>query len=220
MPKKKIYSYEGSSLVVSWDRMRCIHAAECVHRLPAVFDPDRRPWIEPDRESAEEVARVVVQCPTGALHFTSPSGRRREPIPESNVARLVVDGPVYLSGDIELKSPDGTTESENRVALCRCGASQNKPFCDNSHVDASFSDRGELGAPMLGRSDESGSAVQSIEISTVENGPVLLRGPIEIRSADGSDTHRGAKVALCRCGESRNRPYCDGSHAAAGFGAE
>jgi CDGSH-type Zn-finger protein/uncharacterized Fe-S cluster protein YjdI len=219
MSKKKIYEFEGADVIVRWDRARCIHAEKCVHGSPEAFDPNRRPWIEPDHVDADEVARVVWDCPTGALHYERTDGGDAEPIPSSNVARLVVDGPVYVEGKIVFKFPNGALGSENRVALCRCGDSKNKPYCDNSHIEAGFTDDGSLGTAMLapGEGDDPGAR---LELSSAPNGPLLVKGPIEIQSADGTDAQSGVKGALCRCGASRNRPYCDGSHAAAGFEAE
>jgi len=57
-------------------------------------------------------------------------------------------------------------------------------------------------------------------LSTVPNGPVLFKGPLEIFGADDGDSQSGSKGALCRCGASSNKPYCDGSHVAAGFEAD
>ncbi|MDX1644676.1 MAG: (4Fe-4S)-binding protein, partial [Thermoanaerobaculia bacterium] len=64
--ERKIRRYETDDLTVLYDVERCIHAEECVHGLPQVFDPDRRPWIEPGEAPAEDVARVIRRCPTGA----------------------------------------------------------------------------------------------------------------------------------------------------------
>jgi uncharacterized Fe-S cluster protein YjdI len=86
MSKKKIYEFEGADVIVRWDRARCIHTEECVHGSPEAFDPSRRPWIEPDRVDADEVAKVVWDCPTGALHFERKDGGTAEPTPGSHVA--------------------------------------------------------------------------------------------------------------------------------------
>jgi hypothetical protein len=110
-----------------------------VRGLPAVFDPDRRPWIDPNAASAEEIVAVVQRCPTGALHFTRKDGGAAESEPEENTIMLVPDGPLYLRGNIEIQHPDGMVLlHDTRVALCRCGASKAKPFCDGSHTQISF----------------------------------------------------------------------------------
>jgi len=131
-------SYEGEGVTVTYDLGRCIHAKECVHGLPRVFDPHRRPWVDPDAADADAVAAVVRRCPTGALHVRRHDGGPGEAPPEPAV-RLVPDGPLYVQGSIELRDHDDTLRwTDTRVALCRCGASKNKPFCDNSHLDIDF----------------------------------------------------------------------------------
>jgi CDGSH-type Zn-finger protein len=153
-----------------------------------------------------------MRCPTGALQFERRDGGGAEPIPQENVIAVGVNGPLYVRGDIQIKGPLGETLLENtRVALCRCGESRNKPFCDNSHKQASFRDKGTLGDYRLTK--EPTSDGRKLRITPTVNGPLLLRGEVEIRSADGETAYRGTKAALCRCGYSKNKPFCDSSHA-------
>jgi CDGSH-type Zn-finger protein/uncharacterized Fe-S cluster protein YjdI len=215
---KKPRSYPGAGITVSYDARRCIHAAECVHGLPAVFDPERRPWIDPDGAAPERVAEVVRGCPTGALSFEPAAGIQAEVPAETNTATLVADGPIYLHGDLVLVGGEGEEAREGRAALCRCGASNNKPFCDNSHRGAGFADLGALADPKLAPLDPEGDR-GSLRIAAAANGPLLLEGPLELRAASG-EVAAGSKGALCRCGASANKPFCDGSHVAIGFEAE
>ena len=135
MKEVKVYAVPGVS--VRYDAARCIHAAECVHGLPSVFDLQARPWIQPHKASAAAVAAVVARCPSGALHASYDDGRAAEEAPGRNEVRMVADGPHHLRGDIEIRSDDGAVLArDTRMALCRCGASGNKPYCDNSHVAA------------------------------------------------------------------------------------
>ncbi|MGH7598395.1 MAG: CDGSH iron-sulfur domain-containing protein [bacterium] len=137
----RIHEYVGDTIVVRYDVKRCIHAEECVHGLPVVFKRNERRWIQPEGATADEVATVVMCCPTGALHFERKDEGKPETIPDENVIRVSPNGPLYLRGDILLTSPDGSIMLEDtRVALCRCGASKNKPFCDGSHTRVGFSD--------------------------------------------------------------------------------
>jgi uncharacterized Fe-S cluster protein YjdI/CDGSH-type Zn-finger protein len=150
--KSKIFSYDGESLSVTWDQKRCIHFVACVHGLPDVFDPGRRPWIDPDQASADAIEEVVTQCPTGALHVQR-GGMNPETAPFSNEITVAPNGPLILQGDIELLDADGETLlRDTRVALCRCGLSANKPLCDGSHDDA-FRDDGTLNATRLSETD-------------------------------------------------------------------
>ena len=104
---------------------------------------------------------------------------------------------------------------ETRAALCRCGDSRNKPFCDNAHLQEGFSDPGELGEAKLGSSEET----SGLRIQPAPDGPLLVTGPLAIGGTASQD-HKGSKGALCRCGASRNKPYCDGTHVENGFQAD
>jgi CDGSH-type Zn-finger protein len=53
-----------------------------------------------------------------------------------------------------------------------------------------------------------------------ENGPIIVTGEVSVVDADGKEIKELENVALCRCGASGNKPYCDGSHVASGFVAE
>lgn len=218
MPKRQFYDYEGELVVIRYEPRRCIHAEECVKGLPGVFERDRRPWIDPNQATVQEVVDAVARCPTGALRVERRDGGPPEPSPERNTAHVLPDGPVYLEGQLELHLSDGTERSESRVALCRCGDSQNKPFCDNSHLDAGFTDDAVLGVARMAPAAQDRS--DPLQLSTAPNGPVRFQGPLEIVGGDGIQAQRGDKGFLCRCGASENTPYCDGSHAAAGFEAE
>ncbi len=100
-----------------------------------------------------------------------------------------------------------------RVALCRCGASGNKPYCDGSHERIGFADEAPAPIRRLGR--RTGPPAKS-RSSPIPNGPLMVEGKIEFRAADGS-TFITEKVWLCRCGDSANKPFCDGSHKRIGF---
>lgn len=217
MSGTRIRSYEGAHITVRYDPDRCIHAAECVRGLKRVFDSDAKPWIDPDGASAEDIVEVIHKCPSGALSYERHDEPRSEPRsvdPSPGELIVCADGPIYARGDLVLMSRDGESmRRETRLALCRCGASANKPLCDNSHVGAEFLDTGEIRTE---GGDSSGSE-GSLVMTALPNGPVLLRGPFVLLSADGSRMFRGQKAALCRCGESANKPFCDGAHARVGF---
>ena len=120
--------YKGQGVSVRFNAARCTHAAKCVHGLPRVFDTQARPWIQPGKATADEVVAVVARCPTGALQASYDDGRNAEAMPARNELRMVADGPHHLRGDIEIRDGSGTALArETRVALCRCGASGNKP---------------------------------------------------------------------------------------------
>jgi uncharacterized Fe-S cluster protein YjdI/CDGSH-type Zn-finger protein len=143
--------YRGETIDVTYDAKRCIHAARCVRGLPAVFDTRRRPWILPSAAGADAIAEVIARCPSGALHFTRSDGGADEAPDVPTTVVPVPNGPLYVRGRLELRSADGTVSvEETRAALCRCGRSENKPFCDNSHYAAAFRDAGAIAADAEG----------------------------------------------------------------------
>ena len=140
-PKDNLRHYANEAIDITYDARRCIHAAECVRGLPEVFDTERRPWILPSGASADAIAAVIERCPSGALHYTRRDGGAPESPPEQTTIRPVAGGPLYVHGLIQLRLADGSLLVEDsRVALCRCGQSENKPYCDNSHIGAGFDD--------------------------------------------------------------------------------
>ena len=217
MGDKKIHGFSGSAADVHWDSRLCIHIGECGRANNDLFVGGRQPWCKPDEVSSDEVADVVLRCPTGALTFTRKDGGARETASSENVVTVAYNGPLYLRGDLEIDGAQSDMDGVRfRAALCRCGQSKNKPFCDNSHEEAGFKDYGAVG--------ESGDGVESkggpLKVGRAPNGPLLLNGNFTIVAASGRTAWSGAKAALCRCGHSKNKPFCDGAHKAAGFDAE
>src|SRR5690554_4006878 len=125
--ESKIHSYESEEIIVKYDLKRCIHAAECVRGLPAVFNPEVRRWIQPENSTGEKIAEVIEKCPTGALHYEMKKSLREERPPSKNRIQLQQNGPVYFFGDIEVQDYEGQVVlKDTRFALCRCGGSKNK----------------------------------------------------------------------------------------------
>jgi diguanylate cyclase (GGDEF)-like protein len=128
----------AAGIDVYFDARLCTHAERCVAGLPAVFQADARPWIQPANAAPDEIAAVVGQCPTGALHYVRRDGGADEMAAEDRVA-VVVNGPLNIVGDITLLDENGDPiRADTRMSLCRCGVSRNKPFCDNSHIGIKF----------------------------------------------------------------------------------
>lgn len=139
-----MHRYEGADVTVTFDAGRCIHNAHCVRHLPQVFDTAARPWVQPDGAGAADVLRIVAGCPSGALRATRRDGGDAEALaPQAQLdVQVARDGPLFVRGALELVDADGAplAREETRVALCRCGQSQRKPFCDNSHRTAGWRD--------------------------------------------------------------------------------
>jgi uncharacterized Fe-S cluster protein YjdI len=124
--------YTGQNIDVIFHNERCVHAARCVKGLPEVFDVKKRPWVNADGEEADKIAKVIEQCPSGALEYIrKDSGELEEP---NDMTTVEVDsnGIIYLKGNLAIKKAEEIIQS-TRATLCGCGRSKNKPFCDNSH---------------------------------------------------------------------------------------
>ena len=124
---------------------------------------------------------------------------------------LCENGPMIVNTAMDL---DGTTVDPG-AALCRCGQSDNKPYCDGSHNTTGFTDPGHVEA----KSAADTALAETLKVKLAPNGPILCSGPLTVRSADGAATHAAGKAALCRCGQSNNKPFCDGTHGKVGFEA-
>lgn len=123
-------AYAAPGITVYYDARRCLHVASCVRGLPDVFDPKARPWIQPANAGAGAVAAVVRTCPTGALHYVM--GQEAEMPDEITTITPSPDGPLMIRGNLVIDTPAGERK-DVRAALCRCGQSGNKPYCDGTH---------------------------------------------------------------------------------------
>jgi len=212
--ERKVHVYTGAGATIAWDAARCIHAAECVRRVPESFDPAARPWIQPDKGDAAALADAVNRCPSGALSMKYADGTSAMVFPDSNTCDVTPDGPNYLRGSLVLKQQDEVVARDTRMALCRCGASQNKPFCDNSHRKIGFAHAGAL---RFSKTAPPGTDLTArLMLRRSPDGPMQCTGPLTLRDAAGQSAFADTTI-LCRCGGSQNKPYCDGTHAKIGF---
>ncbi|TVQ84065.1 MAG: hypothetical protein EA400_18155 [Chromatiaceae bacterium] len=209
-----IVHYAGREIDVHWDQRLCIHIGECGYANNALFEGGRDPWCEPDQVDRAAVREVCERCPSGALTYTDKTGTP-EQAPAENAVQIAYNGPLYLTGDLQFDPPPPVDMPgvRYRAALCRCGASNIKPFCDNSHVEAGFQDYGAVGDAGPGCSAGGGP----LKIKVVPNGPLLIEGNLTIRAGSGRVAWQGEKTWLCRCGASKNKPFCDGTHKKVGF---
>jgi CDGSH-type Zn-finger protein/uncharacterized Fe-S cluster protein YjdI len=213
MSENKVKQFPGAEIDVQWDQRLCIHIGECGQADNALFEAGREPWGMPDAVDKAAVREVCERCPSGALSYTDKAGKPEQPATE-NTAQVVYNGPLYLTGELEIEgAPDDMPGVRFRAALCRCGASKNKPFCDNSHVAAGFSDYGAVGQSGPGVEATSGP----LKVRPMPNGPLKIEGNLTLRAASGRIAWQGTTTALCRCGLSKNKPFCDGAHREAGF---
>lgn len=209
--KVNIHHYESENLTVEYDKERCIHAAECVKSLSAVFDTDKKPWIQPENADPDRIREVIYKCPTGALKYRE--AETDEPAEPSNAIIISPDGPVYLRGNIEIRNAeDETLLKDTRVALCRCGQSQNKPLCDNSHSQVSFRAPASFAHDKLQPAETAEEQADPLIIKLMKNGPALVSGLYHVYSIADQPVVSTRNIALCRCGGSSTKPFCDGTH--------
>jgi uncharacterized Fe-S cluster protein YjdI len=130
--------YSTGEIVVEWESRLCYHSHNCVRALPQVFDPEARPWVKPELASADEVEAAVARCPSGALRSYR-VGAAETPGHEPLELRASAQGPLLVRGGVRILDADGTLLYEGeKAALCRCGGSKNKPFCDGTHKTIGF----------------------------------------------------------------------------------
>ncbi|RQP23868.1 ferritin-like domain-containing protein [Piscinibacter terrae] len=202
---------EGTEMRLIFDAKRCIHARFCVTGAPKTFLANvQGPWLHPDRTPLARLIEVAHACPSGAVQYRRKDGQPDEAAPEVNLLHVRENGPYAVRAPLVLSGQDAGF----RATLCRCGASANKPFCDGSHQAASFSASGE---PVTISLDALSVRDGPLRVDPQQNGPLQVSGNLEICSGTGRVVQRVTQAKLCRCGQSKSKPFCDGSHRAAGF---
>jgi len=202
---------EGRAMTLIYERRRCIHARFCVTGAPRVFLANvKGPWIHPDAIDGERLVAIAQECPSGAIRYRRKDGRPDETAPPVNLAAIRENGPYAFRAPLLL---DGANAGF-RATLCRCGASKKKPFCDGSHHDIQFSATGE---PASGQTDMLPVRDGVLAVDSQLDGPLQVKGNLEITSGTGRVVARVTTTYLCRCGGSAKKPFCDGTHARIGF---
>jgi CDGSH-type Zn-finger protein len=140
--KDKKKSYIGQKITIHDNRSICSHAAYCVDNLSSVFKIDNRPWVNPNNASTEEIIETIKKCPSGALSYSVDGVEYKENEEREPMITVSKDGPYLITGGIELLGEKQISEgsSKEHYALCRCGASNNKLFCDGAHNKINFKD--------------------------------------------------------------------------------
>lgn len=204
----------GKLAAIRFEGAKCIHSRGCVLGRPDVFVPNvSGAWIHPDAATPDELMELARGCPSGAIQVERLDGGPAEKAPVVNLVRVRENGPLALHAELSL---DGQPVML-RATLCRCGASKNKPFCDASHNGAGFQASGE---PATTPSEPLAERAGPLSVKPTKNGPLLVKGNLEVVSGTGRTVTRTGQCALCRCGHSANKPFCDGSHTRVGFQAE
>ncbi len=209
----KIETVTGQKIRIHFEAEKCIHSRGCVLSRPNVFVPNAAgEWIHPDAATPDTVAELAHQCPSGAITYERLDGGPAEAAPLVNLVRIRENGPLAFTGELQIAGEP----PRMRATLCRCGASARKPFCDGSHGSAGFMASGEV---PVKQSEALAARNGPVHIVPLANGPLSVSGALEVVSGTGRTVNRTSRTALCRCGHSANKPYCDGAHARHGFQA-
>lgn len=153
MNNKNDREYSNGEITVFWKPDECIHATICFMKLRKVFDPTKRPWVNMQAAATKEIIDIVDLCPTDALTWkwnrdltkaeaeelnNEPAGEEAVPVPVVEI-KIIANGPALVKGKFRLSKASGERiGTSEQIALCRCGASRNKPFCDGSHHHSGF----------------------------------------------------------------------------------
>ncbi|MDA3818618.1 MAG: glutamate synthase-related protein [Prolixibacteraceae bacterium] len=160
-------SYVGKTITIHDNRGICAHIGNCTNGLPKVFQMGVEPWINPNAETVEKIIETIKKCPSGALSY-SIDGVKYDKFSMHPEIVVTKDGSYYVKGSIQFNDNDHP-ESTEHYALCRCGKSKNKPFCDGQHWYTNFSDLGEI-TPMNFNKNEKVAEIQKLaQTGTSEN---------------------------------------------------
>lgn len=136
-----VKEYTNGDFTVVWKHKKWIHSGICVQLLPEVYDPNDKPWIKPANATNEQLTSQIDKCPSGALSYRIAGESEKDEIKNNMDTKVEIkpNGPLIVQGTVEVKGVDGSTEIKKRsTAFCRCGASNNKPYCDGTHNTSGF----------------------------------------------------------------------------------
>jgi CDGSH-type Zn-finger protein/truncated hemoglobin YjbI len=138
-------TYVGQQVTVYDNRGICQHSGFCTDRLATVFRAGTEPFVAPSGGRMDEIVRAVRDCPSGALSYGVDGIEERAAVDHhgsrSPMIEVTRDGPYRVTGGLPLRVPHRAAgSSEEHYALCRCGQSQNKPFCSGMHYYVNFRD--------------------------------------------------------------------------------
>lgn len=133
--------YSNGEVTIVWKPSLCVHSTICFRGLGEVFDPQKRPWITPEKSTTTKIIEQVKKCPSGALSYymNNEVDKNEVKIEAEILVEPVINGPLLVYGNVSVKDSEGIVNKKNNVtAFCRCGASSNKPYCDGTHKKIDF----------------------------------------------------------------------------------
>lgn len=136
---KKTYKKENLSVI--WQPDLCIHSTNCFKGLSRVFNPSQKPWVNVEAASSEEIVNQIDKCPSGALSYRYENDMEDNKESTTNNLNINIsdNGPILINGPVRIRyNKTEELNTSGNIALCRCGHSTNKPYCDGSHKKYGF----------------------------------------------------------------------------------
>lgn len=133
--------YSNGEVTIIWKPADCIHSGNCFRGLHEVFDPRKKPWITPQHATTEQIINQVKKCPSGALSYflNETSSSEMISVEAETIVETIPNGPLMIYGNVSVKDASGNVTKKNKTtAFCRCGGSENKPYCDGTHKKINF----------------------------------------------------------------------------------
>jgi len=130
--------YTNGQVTIVWQPSICIHAENCWRGLPDVFNPKGKPWANPEGASTEAIKDQIDKCPSGALSYFMNADEPKEEKSESIRIDIATNGPLIIHGSLQINRDGNSEFKSDKTAFCRCGASENKPYCDGTHSRIGF----------------------------------------------------------------------------------
>lgn len=139
--------YSNGEITIVWQPAKCIHATHCWKELPEVFNPKKRPWINPNGAPTDRIIKQIDRCPTEALTYyynnkeEKNMNNKEKLVSDETHVEMVPNGPLMVKGNLLIKDKDGKVELKSgTTAFCRCGGTKNPPYCDGTHIAINFKD--------------------------------------------------------------------------------
>lgn len=149
--------YSNDEITVHWRPGKCVHSTVCYRELIEVFNPRKRPWVNMNGSSTERIIEIVNKCPTEALTYRWKDESKNNLINDKSnkiakenetalkpgikpvIVQVMRDGPLVVQGSFEVFNSEGKQlKSMLMTSFCRCGSSNNAPFCDGFHRKKGF----------------------------------------------------------------------------------
>lgn len=149
--------YSNGEITVFWRPGKCVHATTCYRELIEVFNPRKRPWVNMQGAPTERIIEIINKCPTDALTYKwvddvknqQPNLKNdkiaralefaNKPTVKPVTVQVMRDGPLVVQGSFKVYDANGKElKAMAMTSFCRCGASNNIPFCDGYHRKIGF----------------------------------------------------------------------------------